>query len=138
MTTVSGVAHKTARGRWCAVRMRHMWSDAAADAHDSELADAALAEAQSAAAAIAESFTSEWARSSLRPDASVNLDVGGDDQTLFTFSLNVDLDDDLDANEYPMDALQELASALRARVTASPVNGWAWLVENGTKASAVR
>ena len=112
------------------------WNDAAEAAHDAELADAALAEAQAEAEVIAARFTNEWAENPLSPKITVALDVGGDDRPLFVFSINVDLADDLDATEYPLDELQELASALRLQVAESAVYGWAWLVTVGTKAGA--
>ena len=112
------------------------WSDAAADAYDSDRGDAALAEVVSAAEEIAARCTQEWASNSLAPDVSVDLDIGGDDQPLFVFAVNVELADDLDSSEYPLDEIQELASALRGRVSGSMVAGWSWLVTVGTKASA--
>lgn len=112
------------------------WSDAAAAAHDAELADAALAETRADAEAIAAAFHDEWADNALRPAVSVGLDVGGDDQPLFVFSMNVEIDDDLDADEYPLDEIQALTSALRSRIATSSVDDWAWLVTAGTKASA--
>ena len=108
------------------------WSDAAAEAHDSERADAALAEAET----IAGAFSDEWSAKPLHPAVSVDLDIGGDDQPLFVFSMNVEIADDLDADEYPLDEIQELSSALRARIASSSVDHWAWLVSSGTKAGA--
>lgn len=112
------------------------WNDAAMSAHDAELADAALTEAQTEAEGIAARFTDDSADNPLRPVVTVDLDVGGDEQPLFVFSVNVELDDDLDAGEYPLDELEELASSLRSQVAASTVSGWAWLVTVGTKAGA--
>jgi hypothetical protein len=112
------------------------WNDAGPAAHDTAVTKASLADAQAEAAAIAARFTAERTENPLRPDVTVDLDVGGDDQPLFVFSVNVDLDDDLAASEYPLDELQELASALRSQVAESPVNGWASLVTVGTRAGA--
>ena len=112
------------------------WSDAAAEAHDAERADAALAEALAEAETIAVTFTDERSANPLHPAVSVDLDIGGDDQPLFVFSMNVEIADDLDANEYPLDEIQELSSALRARIASSSVDDWAWLVSPGTKAGA--
>ncbi|MDZ7733156.1 MAG: hypothetical protein U5R31_08575 [Acidimicrobiia bacterium] len=112
------------------------WSDAVAAAHDAELADAALAEALAEAEAIAASFGDERADNPLRPGVSVDLESGGDDQPLFVFSMNVEIADDLDADDYPLDEIQELTSALRSSIAGSSVDNWAWLVTAGTKASA--
>lgn len=118
--------------------MGDSWNDAAMQAYDADLTDAELARAQTAADGVASDFNRVWHGSLLGPDVSVDLDVGGDDRRVFIFSLNVDLDDDLAASDYPMDALQELASDLRTRVAASPVDRWAWLVTIGTKAGTTR
>lgn len=104
--------------------------------HDADRADAALAEAVSIAEDISARFTEQWTANPLRPDVSVDLNVGGDDQPVFVFSVNVDLKDDLDAGEYPLDELQDLASVLRTQVADSSVNDWSWLVTVGTKAGA--
>ena len=112
------------------------WSDAAAAAHDADRADAALAEALAEAQAIAASFSDESADNPLRPAVSVDLDIGGDDQPLFVFFVNFELDDDLAADDYPLDEIQELTSALRSRIAGSAVDDWAWLVTAGTKAGA--
>ena len=112
------------------------WTDAAMAAHDAELVEAALAQALTEAEVIAAGFTDELASNPLRPDVTVDLDVGGDDQPLFVFSVDVDLDDGLAASDYPLDEIQELTSALRSRIATSRVNDWAWLVTAGTKADA--
>lgn len=112
------------------------WSDAADAARDSELVDAALAEALTEAEKIAARFTDDQAGNPLRPEVSVDLDVGGDDQPLFVFSVDVDLADDLDADDYPLEEIQELSSTLRSQIAASTVVGWAWLVTAGTKSGA--
>lgn len=112
------------------------WSDAAADAHDADRAEAALAEALAVAEAVAVSFTEERSANPLRPAVTVDLDLGGDDQPLFVFSMDIELGDDLDASEYPLDEIQELTSALRSRVASSSVDDWAWLVSAGTQAGA--
>jgi len=112
------------------------WSDAADAARDAERAEAALAEALTEAETIAASFTEERSGSPLQPAVSVDLDIGGDDQPLFVFSMNVDLEDDLAAEDYPLAEIQELTSALRSRIASSTVVGWSWLVTTGTKAGA--
>ena len=112
------------------------WSDATAAAHDAEAADAALGAALAEAETVAAAFSDEQLENALQPAVSVDLEVGGDDLPLFVFSLNVDLDDDLDADDYPIDEIQELASALRSRIATTTVDGWAWLVTAGTKAGA--
>lgn len=117
-------------------RMGMSWSDAAAAAHDADRADAALAEALAEAQAIAAQFSDESADHRLRPAVSVDLDIGGDDQPLFVFFVNFELDDDLAADDYPLDEIEELTSALRSRIAVSSVDGWSWLVTAGTKAGA--
>lgn len=112
------------------------WSDAASEAHDAERSDAALAGALAEAEDIAAEFSDEWSTRPLHPAVSVDLDIGGDDHPLFVFSMNVEIADDLDADEYPLDEIQELTSALRSRIAASVVDNWAWLVSPGTKAGA--
>lgn len=112
------------------------WGDAAAAAHDAAAADAALATALVEAETVAAAFSDDQLANSLQPAVSVDLEVGGDDRPLFVFSLNVDLDDDLDADDYPIDEIQELASALRSRIATTPIDSWAWLVTAGTKAGA--
>ena len=112
------------------------WSDAADAARDAEREEVALTEALAEAEAIAASFTDERSSDLLQPAVSVDLDIGGDDQPLFVFSMNVDLEDDLDADAYPLEEIQGLTSALRSRIAESTVVGWAWLVTTGTKAGA--
>lgn len=114
------------------------WSGAAAEAHDTELADAALAGALAEAESIAVSFTDEQSAHALHPAVRVDLDAGGDGQSLFVFSMNIDIADDLDADDYPLDEIQELSSALRSQIARSSVDEWDWLVSPGTKAGAAR
>ncbi len=114
-----------------------MSRDAEADqARDAEsqaaVLDAVLAEAQS----IAGSFTAEHSDNRLQPAASVVVDVGGDDRPLFVFSMDVDLEDDLDTDDYPLHEIQKLTSELRSLIIASSVVDWSWLVTAGTKATA--
>ncbi|MGB3410772.1 MAG: hypothetical protein WBA45_06200 [Microthrixaceae bacterium] len=112
------------------------WSDAADAARDNERAEAALTEALAEAEKIAARFTVEQSGSPLQPEVSVDLDIGGDDQPLFVFSVDVDLADDLAADDYPLKEIQELTSTLRSQIAASTVVGWAWLVTAGTKTGA--
>lgn len=115
--------------------MEMSWRDSAA-ARDEEF-NAALSDALGAAKTIAVAFSDEQVENPLQPAVSVDLEVGGNDLPLFVFSLNVDLDDDLDADSYPIDEIHELTSALRSRIAAATaVDGWAWLVTAGTKAGA--
>ena len=108
--------------------------DAASYAHQAELAEEALRAARAAAEGIAGEFIRGWDSSPLRPVVTVALVTGSDGQPLFIFSLNVDLD----ATEYPADAMAELAADLRRRIVGSPVDGWAWLVTAHSKAGACR
>lgn len=110
--------------------------EAAAGAQEAERTDGALEEALTEAQAIAEGFSGERADDALRPAVSVDLEAGGDDQPLFVFSVSIDIADDLAVGDYPLDEIQRLKSALRARVAGSAVDGWAWLVTVGTKATA--
>lgn len=105
---------------------------------DSDHEGVALAQALVEAEAISSVFTEERSDISLLPRVRVDLDVGGDDQPLFVFSIYFDLDDDLAADDYPLDEIQDLTSELRARIADSSVDGWAWLVTTGTKAGAAR
>jgi hypothetical protein len=50
--------------------------------------------------------------------------------------VNFEFDDDLAADDYPLDEIEELTSALRSRIAASSVDGWSWLVTADTKAGA--
>lgn len=111
-------------------------SDLGWDDHQSDRAAAELDVAEVAAKEIAAAFTAERSDSSLHPDVSVVLDVGGDDEPLFVFSMDVDLDEGLDVDEYPLDEVQELASELRSRIAASVIATWSSLVTVATKASA--
>jgi len=114
--------------------MGHTSRDAAYDAYLADQEVKALDEATAAADQVATTLAAEWATDLLQPDVIVELSTGADDQPLFVFSINVDLADDLPADEYPMDDLGRLATELRARVIATPVDDWAWLVDVGTKA----
>lgn len=114
--------------------MGYSSSDAAYDAHMADEEHKALEEAHDEALRLAGLLTAEWAATILRPAVGAELTVGGDDQPLFVFSIDVDLADDLAADEYPMDDLRELANELRDRVAGTPVDDWSWLVEVGTKA----
>ena len=112
--------------------------DAASYAHHAELAEEALRGAQVAAEGTAGEFSRGWDASPLRPEVTVALVTGSEGQPLFIFSLNVDLDDDLAAAEFPADAMAELAADLRRRIVGSSVDGWAWLVTAHSKAGTRR
>lgn len=77
---------------------------------------AALVEAGESAERSAATFTENHQSHYLAPEVLAHRDVGSDDRPLFDFRLNVDLADDLASSEYPMDEIQDLASALRAEV----------------------
>ena len=100
--------------------------------------DFALGEADRLARQLAEAFNKDYERVDLAPEVSVHRTIGGDDQPLYVFQLNVDLADDLPSEEYPMGELQVLASALRAKVAGTDMDRWRWLVSLGTKAGAGR
>jgi len=96
-------------------------------------AEAALAVARE----IAISFGQE-AQSELRPTIKVDLETGSREQPLLVFSLLLDLEDDLDAKDYPMPEIAGLEKDLRARIANSAVHEWDWIVIAGTKAGAAR
>lgn len=116
--------------------MASSWNSAADAARDAEREEPSLAGVLADAQLIAATFTDAGSSSHLRPEASVALDVGGDDQPLFVFTMDVDLEDDLDVAEYPMNDIQALVSDLRSRIAASSVVSWAWMVTAGTRAGA--
>jgi hypothetical protein len=118
--------------------MGYSSSDAAHDAADAARAEAALDAALEAADSICTSFVTEHQDSPLSPDVSVSLEVGAEDQPVFVFSLLVELEDDLDPNDFPEDEIETLQSALRARIVNTPVDDWDWIVTTGTKAGAAR
>ena len=114
--------------------MGYSAGDAAWDAYMSEQEDKALNEAADAADALAADLSVEWAANALQPDVTSQLTVGGDDQPLFVFSIDVQLADDLAAEEYPLEEIQQLAGELRERVAGTAVDDWSWMVDIGTKA----
>ncbi len=116
--------------------MGYSEADAAHDAADAERAESALQEAEEAARRIAREFEGNWQGDRLHPNVSVELAVGGDDQPVFVFRLLVDLDEDLDADEYPADEIAGLQGDLRNRVPGTPVDAWDWIVTTGTKAGS--
>ena len=118
--------------------MGYTSDDATRDAADEERADKALAEARTVADTIAEAFTHDWRGSDLHPIVSAAVDVGGEDQPVFVFSLLLELDDDLDADEYPWGEVEQLQNDLRNRLIGTPVDEWDWIVTTGTKAGAAR
>ncbi len=81
---------------------------------------------------------SQEARSELRPTIKVDLETGSREQPLLVFSLLLDLEDDLDAKDYPMPEIARLEKDLRARIEKSAVDEWDWIVIAGTKAGAAR
>lgn len=111
-------------------------SDAVRAAADTARADQALTEAHAAAESVADAFSSDSVGVTLEPTVSVRLAAGAEDQPMFVFDLLVDLDDDLDVDDYPADEIGELQGELRRRIEASPVDGWDWIVVIGTKAGA--
>lgn len=114
--------------------MGYSASDAAWDAHMAEQADVALGAADDEAQALATDLSATWATHRLRPNVTVRLTAGGDDEPLFVFSIDVELADDLAAEEYPLADMQQLAAELRARVAGTSVDDWSWMVDVGTKA----
>lgn len=112
------------------------WDALAAASPEVGRSDADLAAALSSARDIATHFTDQWAGNPLVPEVRVELTVGGDDRPLFVFSLSIDLAEDLDADEYPMDEIGRLMSELRASVYQSPVARWSLLVTAQTKVGA--
>lgn len=118
--------------------MGYSQGDAAHDAADAERAEEALTGARDAACTIAKSFNGQWEDNGLSPTVTVDLDAGAEGQPVFVFSLLLDLDDDLDAGDYPLDQLEKLQGDLRARIIDTSVDQWDWLVTTGTKAGAAR
>lgn len=111
-------------------------SDAAQAAADAVRAEHALTEALAVAESVADVFTQARAGADLGPSVSVRLAAGAEDQPMFVFELLVDLDDDLDVDDYPAEAIGDLQDDLRSRIAASDVDGWDWIVTTGTKAGA--
>jgi hypothetical protein len=67
----------------------------------------------------------------------VRLAAGAGDRPVFVFELLVDLDDDLEADDYPVEQIGQLRDKLRSRITSSSrVDDWDWIVNTGTKAGA--
>lgn len=116
--------------------MSHSEDDAAQAADDAERMDTALLEAGDAAVEIAHGFEQAWEGDQLHPSVSVDLTVGGEDQPVIVFLLLVELDDDLDSEDYPADDVARLQRDLRERIPGSPVDDWDWIVSTGTKAGA--
>jgi hypothetical protein len=110
--------------------------DAAKAAADAARTDQALTEARAAADSVATVFSNDSVGGALEPTVSVRLTVGAEDQPMFVFELLVNLDDDLDVDEYPAHEIGELQDDLRRRIAASEVDGWDWIVTTGTKAGA--
>lgn len=96
----------------------------------------ALTEAHAVAESVADAFWNDSVGGALEPTVSVRLAAGAEDQPVFVFELLVDLDDDLDVDEYPAPEIGELQDDLRRRIAASEVDGWDWIVTTGTKAGA--
>lgn len=94
----------------------------------------AFEQAMAIANDLAAELTGKWAAEPLSPDVRVELTTSESGDPLFVFSVNIDLPDDLPAADYPMDHLRGLKKYLRARIIASPVDEWKWIVEVGTKA----
>lgn len=105
-------------------------------AADAERVAEELALALQLAHELCTSFSQDKRNAQLSPSTEVSLTTGAEDQHLFVFSLLLDLDDDLDAEDYPIAKIEELQNALRARITESPVDEWDWIVTIGTKAGA--
>lgn len=116
--------------------MSYSASDAAQDAYDAQREEDALAEAAEEADALVARFGEDLGDDDLRPVASVRLAVGAEDQPVFVFELLVDLDDDLDADDFPLDRIGDLRDDLRSRIASSTVDDWDWIVNAGTKAGA--
>lgn len=121
--------------RYDAVMGYSAW-DAAQDAADAAREDEALSAASAAAESVSGRFSADLGGTALRPIASVRLRVGAEDQPVFVFELLVDLDDDLDADEYPIDEISRLQDELRARIGESTVDNWDWIVNTGTRTGA--
>jgi hypothetical protein len=108
-------------------------SDAAQDARRAE---EVLTEAFNEAEALVDTFVTDLGGSDLQPVASVRLATGAGDQPVFAFELLVDLDDDLEADDYPVEQIGQLRDEFRSRITSSRVDDWDWIVNTGTKAGA--
>lgn len=116
--------------------MGYSASDAAQNAGDAVRAEAALREAIEMAKKVGRQFGDDWRTDPLSPVVSVDVDLGGEDRPVFVFALLVELGDDLDVEEYPEADIGRLQDNLRARIAASTVDDWDWIVSTGTKAGA--
>lgn len=114
--------------------MRYAPHRHASDRSTSDEEALAFEQATTIANDLAAELTAKWSSEPLSPDVRVELTTGEYGDPLFVFSVNVDLPDDLPAAEYPMDHLSGLKKYVRARIIATPVDEWKWLVEVGTKA----
>lgn len=110
--------------------------DAAQDAADAARQDEALSTASVAAESVASRYSADLSDAHLRPIASVRLHVGAEDQPVFVFEVLVDLEDDLDVDEYPIDEIGRLQDELRIRIGESAVDDWDWIVNAGTRTGA--
>lgn len=118
--------------------MGYSSSDAAHGAADDARSEETLNTAFEAARAICESFGVDQRGSSLSPTVSVNVEAGAEDQWVLVFTLLVELDDDLDPEDFPEDEIERLQSDLRARAVETSVDEWDWIITTGTKAGAGR
>lgn len=111
-------------------------SDAAQAAYDADREQEALDQAADAAEAIARELEREWQGGEAEPSVSVALNVGGDDQPVFVFSILLGLDEDFDVAEWPAQILDDLKASLRSRVSGTDVDDWDWLVTAAIKSGS--
>ena len=77
---------------------------------------------------LVEEFLGAWADHQLSPGLAFSVEAGGDDQPLFVFTIQVSLEEDFDAAEWPADAVEELTADLRSRISGTEIDNWDWFV----------
>lgn len=98
------------------------------DAHDEERAATSLAVAEMTAATIVDDLNRLWESSGIPTRVVFDVPSGAEDQPVFTFTLQLDLPDDFDVDEWPGDDVARLTEAVRERVIGTPVDDWDWAV----------
>lgn len=116
--------------------MGYSSEDAAADAAAADEGDRVLLHAIDTAETLAADFVDAWTSDPLSPDVTVGLEIGAGDQPVFVFTLLVDLDDDLPAEEFPEARVERLQSDLRSRIASTEVDDWDWIVTLRAKVRA--
>ena len=112
--------------------------DASWDRIDAERADEASTPPLEALRSTIKSFLADHQDSLLSPEVWVDVDPGAEEQPVFVVSLLVDLEDDLDPDDFPRSEVEALQDDLRDRISKTPVDRWDWIVTTGTKAGAAR